>query len=214
MTLPAGWPWIRWRFKLASRLYALCFTGYHLSMSRKLTLILGGARSGKSSFAQKRAAERAGAVLYVATATAGDEEMAARIAAHRAERPAQWRTLEASTQVGDAIRAAAGQPEVILIDCLTLLANNVIGALPETAAADVAEAALAAEVEQMLAAYRASTAEWIVVSNEVGLGLVPPYPLGRIYRDALGRANQRLAVEADEVLFMVAGLPLTVKPSR
>lgn len=183
-------------------------------MSRKLTLILGGARSGKSAWAQKLAAEQHRAVLYVATATAGDEEMAARIAAHRAERPAHWRTLEAPAQVGEAIRAAAGEAEVVLVDCLTLLANNVIGPLPETAPAETAEAALAAEVEQLLATYRAGTAEWLVVSNEVGLGLVPPYPLGRIYRDALGRANQRLATEADEVLFMVAGLPLTLKSGR
>jgi adenosylcobinamide kinase / adenosylcobinamide-phosphate guanylyltransferase len=183
-------------------------------MTRRLTLILGGARSGKSAIAQKLAAERRGAVLYVATATAGDEEMAARIAAHRAERPAQWRTLEAPTHVGGAIRAAGGQAEIILVDCLTLLASNIIAALPETTPAEVAEAALTAEVEQMLDAYRALSAEWIVVSNEVGLGLVPPYPLGRIYRDALGRANQRLAAEADNVLFMVAGLPLTLKPGR
>jgi len=181
-------------------------------MSRKLTLILGGARSGKSALAQKLAAERRRDVLYVATATAGDDEMAARIAAHRAERPAHWRTLEAPTQVGNAIRAAAGQAEVVLVDCLTLLANNVLAVLPETVPAEVAEAALGAEVDQLLAAYRAGAAEWLVVSNEVGLGLVPPYPLGRTYRDALGRANQRLASEADQVLFMVAGLPLTLKP--
>jgi adenosylcobinamide kinase/adenosylcobinamide-phosphate guanylyltransferase len=181
-------------------------------MGRKLTLILGGARSGKSALAQKLAAERPRAVLYVATATAGDEEMAARIAAHRAERPAHWRTLEAPAQVGNAICAAAADAEVVLVDCLTLLANNVIGALPETTPAEAAEAALAAEVEQLLAAYRAGAAEWLVVSNEVGLGLVPPYPLGRTYRDALGRANQRLAAEADQVLFMVAGLPLILKP--
>ncbi len=192
-------------------------------MPRRLTLILGGARSGKSTLAQKLAAERGRTVLYVATATAGDEEMATRIAAHRAERPAHWRTLEAQTQVGAAIAAAttaaattaavAGS-EVVLIDCLTLLANNVLLPLPEPVSDTAAQAALEAEVEGLLAAYAGSTAEWIVVSNEVGLGLVPPYPLGRIYRDALGRANQRLAAEADVVLFLVAGLPLTLKPAR
>jgi adenosylcobinamide kinase / adenosylcobinamide-phosphate guanylyltransferase len=182
-------------------------------MSRKLTLILGGARSGKSALAQKMAAEGDRAVLYVATATAGDEEMATRIAAHRAERPAHWRTLEAPLQVGPAITAALGAAgaAVVLVDCLTLLANNVLGWLPETISAPEAEAALGVEIEALLTAYRASAAEWIIVSNEVGLGLVPPYPLGRLYRDALGRANQRLAVAADEVLFMVAGLPLALK---
>jgi adenosylcobinamide kinase/adenosylcobinamide-phosphate guanylyltransferase len=185
-----------------------------LGVTRRLTLILGGARSGKSAYAQKLAADRGRAVLYVATATAGDEEMASRIASHRAERPAHWRTLEAPTAVGDAIRANAEGVEVILIDCLTLLASNVLMVLPEPVVEAKAEAALEAEVAGMLAAYAASSSEWIVVSNEVGLGLVPPYLLGRIYRDALGRANQRLAAAADEVLFMVAGLPLPLKPAR
>jgi len=180
-------------------------------MSKRLTLILGGARSGKSAHALKLAAERGRAVVYVATAQAGDEEMEARIATHRAERPPGWRTLEAPTQVGAAIRAGADQADVIVLDCLTLLASNVIVALPEPITPEVAEAALGVEVEGLLAAYAESHAEWIIVSNEVGLGLVPPYPLGRAYRDALGRANRRLAMVANVVLFMVAGLPLTVK---
>ena len=177
-------------------------------MGKRLTLILGGARSGKSAYAQHLAAERGNDVLYVATAEAGDDEMAARIAAHRAERPAHWRTLEAPRQVGSAIRVVAGDAGVVLIDCLTLLASNVIVPLPEPVAA---EAALIAEVDGLLAAYAARQAQWIVISNEVGLGLVPPFPLGRAYRDALGRANQRLAAAADEVVFMVAGLPMRVK---
>lgn len=180
-------------------------------MGKRLTFILGGARSGKSAYAQKLAAARGRAVLYVATAEAGDEEMAARIAAHRAERQAGWSTLEAPTNAGGAIRAAEGDADVILVDCLTLLANNVITPLPEPVAAQDAEAALDAEVDGLFAAYAESSAEWIVISNEVGLGLVPPYPLGRVYRDALGRANQRLAAAADEVVFMVAGLPMKIK---
>ncbi len=180
-------------------------------MDKHLTLILGGARSGKSSYAQRLAAERGDAVVYVATAEAGDDEMAERIAAHRAERPAHWQTIEAPRTIGAAIQSGAGQADVILIDCLTLLANNIIVPLPESVTAQEAETALNAEIEELLSAYNQSAAEWIIVSNEVGLGLVPPYPLGRIYRDALGRANQRLAAVADEVLFMVAGLPLKVK---
>lgn len=186
-------------------------------MGRKLTFILGGARSGKSTYAQKLAAERGETVLYVATAQAGDDEMAARIAAHQAERPAHWQTIEAPKQVGAAIRSYHASlitphvPTIILIDCITLLASNLIVPLPEPVTAGTAEAALDAEVNDLLAAYSESGAEWIIVSNEVGLGLVPPYPLGRVYRDALGRANQRIAVEADEVLFMVAGLPMKVK---
>jgi adenosylcobinamide kinase/adenosylcobinamide-phosphate guanylyltransferase len=175
-------------------------------------VILGGARSGKSSYAQTLAGAFA-SVLYVATAEPGDDEMRARIAAHQAERPGHWRTLEASRALGAAItNALCQQPtDVVLLDCLTLLANNVIVPLPEPVTAQAAEAALLAEVDGLLAARSAANAEWLIVSNEVGLGLVPPYPLGRAYRDALGRANQRLASAADNVLFMVAGLPLVVK---
>jgi len=180
-------------------------------MSRRLTFILGGARSGKSSYAQRLATERGQHVLYVATAEAGDDEMQNRIQAHRAERPAHWTTLEAPLKVGDAILAEAGRAEIILIDCLTLLASNVIVPLPEPVTDQIATEVLLAEVNGLLSAYAQSEAEWIIISNEVGLGLVPPYPLGRVYRDALGRANQQIAAAADEVLFMVAGLPMKVK---
>ncbi len=181
-------------------------------MKRALTLILGGARSGKSAFAQQLAGRLGRRVLYVATAEAGDEEMQARIAAHRAERPPGWATLEAPTRLGAALRQGGWEADAVVIDCLTLLANNVVGPLPESVTAAETEAALEAEVSELLAAIEtASAPHWLIVSNEVGLGLVPPYPLGRVYRDALGRANQRLAAAADNVLFMVAGLPLVVK---
>ena len=178
-----------------------------------LTFILGGARSGKSAYAQELARQSSGNVLYVATATAGDEEMKARIEAHRAERPATWRTLEAPLKVGEAIQAAlAEQPaDVVLVDCLTLLAANVIMQLPETITEREASAALSAEIDALLACRAKSGAHWIVVSNEVGLGLVPPYPLGRLYRDALGRANQKIAATATEMLFLVAGQPIRLK---
>lgn len=179
-------------------------------MGKGLTLILGGARSGKSTYALQMAGELGGQVIFVATAQAFDEEMAARIAAHRAERPPDWHTVEAPRD----IRAALGQApagDVILVDCLTLLANNVILALPNPEDAAAAQAALDAEIDGLLEAYAASSAEWIVVSNEVGLGLVPAYPLGRVYRDVLGRANQRLAQAAGRVVFMVAGLPVVIK---
>ncbi len=180
-------------------------------MGKTLTLILGGARSGKSTHAQKLALERGGnEVLFVATAQALDGEMAARIEAHRRERPAAWSTLEAPHHVGEAI-SHAQSAAVVMVDCLTLLVSNVVLGLPESANAQEAEAAALAEVESLIAAYQQSTASWIVISNEVGLGLVPPYPVGRTYRDALGRANQHLAAQADEVLFMVAGIPMQVK---
>lgn len=178
----------------------------------RLTLILGGARSGKSSYAEAQAATTAGAVLYVATAEAWDDEMRARIAAHRSQRPTHWRTVEAPRQTGAAI-AAALTPDVtcVVVDCITLLASNVVLALPEGASDDDATAALMTEIDALLAVRAQSDADWLVVSNEVGLGIVPVYPLGRVFRDALGRANQRLAAAADRVLFMVAGLPMTVK---
>ena len=197
-------------------------------MTRQLTLILGGARSGKSSYAEALAAQQAAqlaagpggersGVLYVATAQAFDDEMAARISSHRAQRPPHWHTLEAPRHPGAAVtdwlhqEGETGRPAAILLDCLTLLANNVLLALPEGAGEDAATAALGAEVDELLAAYAASSAHLIVVSNEVGLGIVPAYPLGRLYRDALGRANQRLAAAADRVVFMVAGIPMKVK---
>ncbi|HHY58047.1 MAG TPA: bifunctional adenosylcobinamide kinase/adenosylcobinamide-phosphate guanylyltransferase [Chloroflexi bacterium] len=181
-------------------------------MGECLTLILGGARSGKSAFAEQQAAATTGEVLYVATAEAWDDEMRRRIAAHRAQRPATWRTVEAPRQTGAAIRTAMTPATTcVLVDCITLLASNVILALPETSDEQAADAALNTEIDLLLAAYATSSAAWYVVSNEVGLGIVPAYPLGRLYRDALGRANQRLAAAADRVLLMVAGLPLTVK---
>lgn len=182
-------------------------------MTKQFTLILGGARSGKSSYAEALAAERGERILYVATAQAWDEEMTLRIANHRAQRPAAWQTLEAPRDVGQAIGNALSiyKPDLILLDCLTLLASNIIIALPENVTELTASAALQVEVDALLAAYAQSDAAWIVVSNEVGLGIVPAYPLGRVYRDALGRANQRLAAAAAEVLFMVAGLPMVVK---
>jgi adenosylcobinamide kinase / adenosylcobinamide-phosphate guanylyltransferase len=180
-------------------------------MGKGLTLILGGARSGKSAYAQQLAEQSNQPVIFVATAVAFDEEMSTRIKVHQAERPAEWHTLEAPSGVGTAIQGCDYPAELLLLDCLTLLANNVILALPDPEDAKAAQAALDEEVEALLAAYEASSAEWLIVSNEVGLGLVPPYPLGRIYRDVLGRANQRLAKAADRVLFMVAGLPLVVK---
>jgi adenosylcobinamide kinase / adenosylcobinamide-phosphate guanylyltransferase len=181
-------------------------------MQKSLTLILGGARSGKSTHAETLAAQ-ASRVLYVATAEAWDDDMRARIAAHQAERPATWQTLEAPRRAGAAIAAREQeQPfDVILVDCLTLLASNAILAQPEPVESAAANAAVQQELDGLLHAHTQSNAAWIIVSNEVGLGIVPAYPLGRIYRDALGRANQRLAATAGRVLFMVAGLPMQVK---
>ena len=180
-------------------------------MGKRLTLILGGARSGKSAHAERLAAERGRAILYVATAEAKDDEMRARIARHRERRPTDWITLEAPRNVAGLIREHSGDVDVILLDCLTLLANNVLPPLSERLDEEAVEAPLNREIGELLVAYNESEAEWILVSNEVGLGIVPVNPLGRLFRDLLGKANQSLASEADEVLFMVAGLPMRLK---
>src|SRR4029453_17702479 len=178
----------------------------------RLLLILGGARSGKSAYAQRLAQELGGDhVLFVATAEAWDQDMAQRIARHRQERPAPWRTLKTPRQVGQAIALHLHDTAVILVDCLTLLVSNTLlhcGASPDPA---TAEAAVQEEVTALVQTCQTSAATCIVGSNEVGLGLVPDNPLGRLYRDLLGRANQTIAAQAEAVYFMVAGLPVDVK---
>ncbi len=177
----------------------------------RLVLILGGARSGKSHFAEQLARERGGdRVLFVATAEVRDEEMRARVEKHRRERPAAWRTVEAPRGVGQALRREVHDAAVALVDCMTLLVANVMGDAPDPFAEAIA-AQVQAEVDALIAAAQAGPAEVIVVSNEVGLGLVPANPLGRAYRDLLGQANQALARAADEVYFLVAGIPIRVK---
>ena len=178
----------------------------------RLLLVLGGARSGKSAYAQQVAQELGGSrVLFVATAQAWDEEMAQRIAQHQQERPAAWRTLEAPHNVGQAIALELDEAAVVLVDCLTLLVSNTILRLSESPDPVAAAAAVEAEITALLQTCQENTATYIVVSNEVGLGLVPDNPLGRLYRDLLGRANQTLAAQAEAVYFMVAGLPVEVK---
>ena len=183
----------------------------------KLTLILGGARSGKSTYAEKLAARDGRGVAYIATAQALDEEMQMRIAVHRHNRPESWQTLEIQSNVGKALLEAPPPAEVILLDCLTLLvANRLMESAPNVDQPDEAAAAglVQVEIDDLLKSIQSGPAEWIVVSNEVGLGLVPPYPLGRIYRDLLGWANQRLARAADRVVFMIAGVPMRLSPEE
>jgi adenosylcobinamide kinase/adenosylcobinamide-phosphate guanylyltransferase len=188
----------------------------------KLTLILGGARSGKSSYAEKRAKELGGDnVLYVATSQIKDEEMQERVEKHRADRPSAWGTVEAPRNLAQAL-GQGRSADVILLDCVTfLVANHLMdAAAPEDDPFDdpkadpfgkEIESAVVSEVESLIEYVQGNNVEMLVVSNEVGLGLVPPYELGRAYRDILGRANQILAHHADEVLFFVAGLPMKVK---
>jgi adenosylcobinamide kinase / adenosylcobinamide-phosphate guanylyltransferase len=179
--------------------------------SLKSILILGGARSGKSRLAVEMASKRGGDVLFVATAEARDAEMNERIAAHRASRPAGWGTLEAQTGVGEQITKNICGAKTVIIDCVTVLVNNVLESLGEPADGLRLEKAVAAEMNGLINCIERCDALFIIVSNEVGLGIIPGDKVSRLYRDALGRANQALAARADEVYFMVAGLPVPVK---
>jgi adenosylcobinamide kinase/adenosylcobinamide-phosphate guanylyltransferase len=166
--------------------------------------VLGGARSGKSTFAERLAADCGEPVLYVATATVTDDEMAERIARHRAERPASWRTLEEPMHVAARTAAALTPATTVLVEDLTLLLSNLVVA--ESSAGEAERAAL-----DELSGLLGLAANVILVSNEVGMGIVPAYPLGRVFRDALGRLNQAAAGGCDEVYLLVAGLPLRLK---
>lgn len=192
--------------------------------AKHLILVLGGARSGKSAYAEKLAARIAHgeSIAYVATATASDNEMRARITRHQAARPAGWRTLEAPTDPAGALAqdGTMASRGVVLLDCLTILVANLLIAGPhegfdadtfDTAAADAAETRAQSAIERLLALYYEGTRSLVLVSNEVGMGLVPDYALGRVYRDVLGRVNARVAAQADAVLLMVAGLPVEIK---
>lgn len=174
-----------------------------------ITLILGGARSGKSRFAQELAAKPGKRVLFVATAEALDEEMSARIESHKNVRPATWRTLESPRNIARALKRETGDARVIIIDCITLLVSNLMGEKePE---AEILEKRVNTEIENLVKFMKKTKADFIVVSNEVGLGLVPVYPSSRVYRDALGMANQTLAKHADVVYFMMAGIAIPLK---
>ena len=175
-----------------------------------MTLVLGGGRNGKSTYAQTMVESSRQLALFVATAIAGNDEIAARIAAHRASRPAHWLTLEAPLQVGDAIRMGDVTPWV-LVDCITLLTSNILLSCPEPIQESNFRGKLKQEIGHLTTGYHDHPGNWVIVSNEVELGLVPLYPLGRYYRDRLGWANQKLAQISDRVIFMIADFPMIVK---
>ena len=180
-------------------------------------LITGGARSGKSHYAQELALKSGGPVLFVATAVAGDEEMRQRIEQHRRSRPSSWRTLEVATGVGNEIIQGIGNAQVVIIDCITMLVNNIFSKYTDSSGenidASLVEEEVTAEINRLMECFNRVDAGFIVVTNEVGMGLVPANSMSRLYRDLLGRGNQLLAGQVDEVCLMVSSLPVTIKPA-
>ncbi|HEX7752008.1 MAG TPA: bifunctional adenosylcobinamide kinase/adenosylcobinamide-phosphate guanylyltransferase [Novosphingobium sp.] len=166
-----------------------------------ILLVLGGARSGKSRHAQRQAEETGLAPIFVATAQAFDAEMADRIARHRTDRGPEWETVEAPLDLANAIARRAAPDKILLVDCLTLWASNLLLADRDT---DDATTALVGTLHK-------AAGPVILVSNEVGLGIVPDNALARRFRDLAGTINQRVAEAADEVRFVAAGLPLRLK---
>lgn len=180
----------------------------------ELVLVLGGARSGKSSFAQAlaQAQEQGLPVAYIATAIPVDGEMEKRIVKHRETRPPGWKTVEAPYSADREAAVLCQEPGFVVWDCLTVFLSNILyqsslaGAEPEAA-----EAEIIFRLETMLSSLEGCPGTLVVVANEVGMGIVPEYPLGRNFRDLAGRVNQFLARKADKVYFVIAGLPVRLK---
>jgi adenosylcobinamide kinase/adenosylcobinamide-phosphate guanylyltransferase len=180
-------------------------------MEKELILILGGVRSGKSDYAQHYAQKKANSVVFIATAEAGDDEMAARIAMHKLKRPSHWKTIEAADTIGKVLVSLSCDVEVVIIDCLTMLISNIMGEENGEKVQEEHRKRIHKEIEDILCAYEKGSTTLIIVSNEVGMGIVSPTPMGRFFRDELGTANRLIAEKADRVLLMVAGLPVDVK---
>lgn len=184
-----------------------------------IELVTGGARSGKSRFAQAEATRLGGRIGYIATAQAFDEEMRARIQKHRQDRPATWRTFEGHRDLAEFLFR---NPEIDtwLLDCVTLWITGLMFDLggewmqPASERVEQAEKLVAAQVQALLQAAEKREKHLILVTNEVGMGLVPESAFGRIFRDIAGRANQRIAARADAVYFMVSGIPLQIKGAQ
>ena len=166
------------------------------------TLVIGGARSGKSRYAEQLLAAHDGTRIYIATAEAGDAEMAARIAAHQARRGAGWRTIEQPLDLVTALETHCRPAGAVLVDCLTLWLSNLMAASRDIAAA----------TSRLVRAVQRLEGRTVLVSNEVGLGIVPNHPVGHEFRDHAGRLNQAVAAAVDEAVFIAAGLPLMLKP--
>lgn len=173
----------------------------------KLVFITGAARSGKSYFAEQMAAEAIGQVTYIATCVPGDQEMVERVNLHQARRPLVWQTVEEALDPARIIRELDEPGRIFLLDCLTLLVSNLL--LLE--GSENSEEQILKNIAELAQVGYESAAQVIVVSNEVGAGIVPGDPISRIYRDIIGRANQTMAAYADEVYITIAGIPVELK---
>lgn len=178
-------------------------------------LILGGARSGKSRYAEQQASDSGLAVTYIATASAGDGEMAARIVHHRQRRPGHWQTHECAHALASSLRTLAAADRCLLVDCLTLWLSGLFFAGRAAALAEAGQPLdcplLTQETDALLATLPTLPGRILLVSNEVGWGIVPANPLARAFADEQGRLNQRVAAVCDDVTLVAAGLPLALK---
>ncbi|HAS72873.1 MAG TPA: bifunctional adenosylcobinamide kinase/adenosylcobinamide-phosphate guanylyltransferase [Clostridiales bacterium UBA8960] len=187
-------------------------------MKGRIHLVLGGARSGKSTYAEQMAMALSNDVLYIATAVITDDDMADRIERHKASRPSNWHTLEQYSTFENLVSLEAfSDSEVVLLDCLTVMMTNLMFAsdidfedTTPSAIGDV-EASIKREIDELIKAVRLADKHLVIVSNEVGLGIVPAYKLGSYFRDISGRMNQYVAKLADDVTFIASGLPLVLK---
>ena len=184
----------------------------------EMVLILGGARSGKSSLAERMAEQAGPRVTFIATAQALDEEMRRRIEAHKSARPPGWRTFEEPLELASMVESASVDSDTILIDCITVWVSNHLCRINEEESSpkwyeevEALEARLKKQCERITTIANSSEAIVLLVSNEVGLGLVPDTPLGRIYRDLIGSINRQIAMKANKVLLLVAGIPINIK---
>jgi len=178
------------------------------------TLVTGGARSGKSRFAELLAAQSKRPVIYIATAQIWDEEMALRVKKHQQQRPSTWRLIEEPRNIREIFNELKDEDAVILLDCVTLwLTNLLLAGLAEHSQSDLVESQILSTVQEVAQLTHEIKPQVILVSNEVGQGIVPENPLSRAYRDLAGRSNQILAHSADQVYLVVAGLPMEIKRS-
>ncbi len=183
----------------------------------RLLLITGGARSGKSGYAERLVADLGARIAYLATAAAVDAEMEERITRHQVRRPPSWQTFETPVAPSRVIDAEGERFDAMLLDCLTvMIGNRMLGPElnwnhPEISALNALEEEIMAEIEALIRAADATGTSLLIVSNEVGCGVVPPSAMGRFFRDCAGRANQRLAEAADGVVLVAAGIPLWIK---